>query len=377
LKKVKKHIDPEEFAPFKRYQENREALTKHINATEIAYALAVCTLGDPRVKEINPSTFREASSFSKADFGVKSVKRLYGWVKLKEYAELEQISVQEVRRRLNRGELGRVEKHPRSKAAIVMWSTNMCESPKAAALSLGMSQWSIEGRSPGKIAAIEFDIDDEQSIDRARSNLVHIGRRFGNAESVYSEAQELFYRGSFLNLWSSFEIFIKDSFGDLVRRFPLSLASLPDWKKLTYVYSDLVVQTNGLQDISPLRELLVSTEIAKAETGGRSISGLINLMKSMFEWSGDLYQRPYKEGGKVLRTKYADLSEIREVRNALAHQRIPQSNTLNGSSRLKFLEGRPVVDKAYLGWAQVVMSSIAHGIAEDVVEGRVSAKQNG
>jgi hypothetical protein len=383
MKKPKKHIDPEQFVPFKRYLENRDSLTKHITATELAYALAVCTLSDNRLEAVDPITLKgtadpiilkEADSFSKADFGVRSVKRLYGWVNFDEYIELEKISIEEFRNRLDAGLLGRVEKHPKTKEFIIIWPTAKYASPEADALTLGMSQWSVETRGPSKIVGIQFDSEDESSLDQARKALVYLGRELGEAHSVYTEAQELFYRGSFLNLWTSFEIFVKDSFADLVRRFPLSLATLPDWKKLSLAYSDLVIQTDGLQDISSLREILISAEIAKAETGGRNISGLINLLKAMFNWSDDLYQRPYREGGVTLKTNYNDLNEIREVRNALAHQNSQQTGILEKSSRLKFVEGRPAVDKDYLHWAGVVMSSIAHGISEDVIGGRVSVK---
>jgi hypothetical protein len=115
--------------------------------------------------------------------------------------------------------------------------------------------------------------------------------------------------------------------------------------------------------------------MAKAETGGRSVSGLINLLKSMFNWSDDLYQRPYRERGRTLNTKYADLNEIREVRNMLVHQHAQQSEVIKKSNRIKVVEDRPVVEKPYLEWAEVVMSAIAHGIAEDVIAGRVSVRR--
>jgi hypothetical protein len=217
------------------------------------------------VRAVDPATSKEPDSFSKADFGVRSIKRAYGWVNFAEYAELEKISVEEVKGRSGRGELGRVEKHPTSNDDIVIWPKIMCGSPKADALALGMSNWVVQRRMP-RVVGIEFDVDNERSIDQARSNLVYLGRELGKSEEIYSEAQELFYRGSFLNLWSSFELFIKDSFGDLVRRFPQSLALLPDWKKLTIVYSDLVNQTDGLQDF-------VTSRVVNQRRNGKGRNG--------------------------------------------------------------------------------------------------------
>lgn len=370
--KLKQRVNAEEFPPFKRYQENRDALTKHNRATDMAYALAVCTLVDPRVKASEPVSLMPAKNFSKADFGIRSIQRVYGWVSLVEYSELERIPIEEVKRRVEKGELGRVEKHPKSGLDIVIWPTSKSGSPEAENLALGLSTWSAEVREPRQIVGVEFDPENEASLDEAHAILVHLGRGFGEPEVVYTEALELFYRGSFLNLWSSFEIFIKDCFGDLVRRFPLSLAALPEWKKLSISYADLVAQTGGLQDISLLREILINTEVAKAESGGRSVSGLINLLKTLFVWPEDLYERPYREGEATFKTKFTDLDEIRKVRNILAHQNVQQADIPRESRRLRWVDNRPVVDKDYLDWADVILSAIAHGISEDVVGERVS-----
>ena len=147
MKKTKKFINPEEFVPFRRYLENRDALTKHMSATELAYALAVCTLSDNRLKGIEKIAPDKVSSFSQADFGVKSIKRIYGWVTPKEYAELERLSIKEVRSRLNRGELGAVQKHPTSKVSIVMWPTSKCATPEANLSKLGSKSMGSRGSS--------------------------------------------------------------------------------------------------------------------------------------------------------------------------------------------------------------------------------------
>jgi hypothetical protein len=375
MSKVKKFVDPQQFEPFKRYLENRDALTKHIAATDLAYALAVCDMSDNRLKGTDSIESKKATSYSNADFGVGKATRLYGWVTAEIFAELEHLATEEVRTRMDRGEFGKVERHPVSNEKIVIWPTSKCGSPEAEALKLGKSQFSVKGFAPGKVVGVALDTEDESSLDQARGALLYLGRSLGQSESVYTEARELFYRGSLLNLWSSFEIFIKDSFGELIRRFPLSLAALPDWKKLSLSYADLVLQTDGLQSISSLRETLIGAEIAKAETGGRSVSGLINVLKSLFDWPSDLYQRPYYDNGVSQKTGFFDLNEIREVRNALAHSNSQKIEVLNKSIRLKLVDDRPVIDKEYLDWAEIVLSAIAHGISEDVVAGRVSVSE--
>jgi hypothetical protein len=374
-KQDKKHIDADAFAPFKSYIENRDALSKHIGATDLAYALAISTFGDRRLEGVEKA--REASiNYSRADFGRPNAERIYGWVSFEEFAQLEKLALSEVEGSAGRGELGAVEEHPESGRPIVVWPTSKCSAPEVKQLKLGSSRWSVRARRPNDVAKIEVDTDDPASLTEARNHLIFLGRELGEPVSVYEEAQELFYRGCYLNLWSSFETFVKDSFGELVRRFPVSLARLPDWRKLSMTYADLVVQTNGLSDIESLREQLVAAEIAKAETGGRSISGLINLMKTVFEWPRDLYKRPYREKGQNLVTAYSDLDEIREVRNVLAHQRSRASVALVGSKRLKMLNDRPVIDKAYFDWTGLVLSAIAHGLAEDVVAEAVSVRSS-
>jgi hypothetical protein len=361
----------EDFAPFRKYVENADLLTKHLTATEVAYALAVATLSDQRVKSEKPGGAAKADSFTDADFAVGKVTRKYGWVSLEECAKLEGRTLDAVKADAAAGKLGRLAEHPEGGYAIVIWPKEKRGTPEADKLMLGNSLWSVQVREPKQVLDLSFDIDDRRSLAQTRRRLVHVGRDLGDAVDVYAEAQELTFRSIFLNLWSAFELFIRETFFELMRMYPSAMADLPDGKRAKLSYAGLVEQSLSFTNVEALRDSLLASEIARVEAGGQNVTGLINLLKSVFKWKHDPYKRKFVEKGKERATTFPDLSEIKEVRNCLAHQ----SNTnLEGclkSKRLKTLDDRIIVTREYLSWATLVLTSIAHGMAGDIVGGKV------
>jgi hypothetical protein len=364
------------FLPFKRYMENRELLTKHLNGTDIAYALAVCVLSDKRIKAANSSSVRKAAkkadSFTKADFAVGEPQRLYGWVTFSEYAKLEGVAVDEVEKQARSGSLGKIETHPDNRNEIVVWPKGKQGSAEIKKLRLGSSKWSVPVQRPANEIDLGFDTEDSRAIKHALRLLVSGGRALGEPTKVYSEARELTYRSTFLNLWSTFESFMRETVADLIRRFPSSLGKLPDGKKPTISYLDLIEGTRDFTTIEELRENIINVEIARVDAGDQSVTGLINLLKNIFIWETDPYKREYIEHGKRLMTGFSDVAEIRSVRNALVHRN--EIRNVEGPKRLKIEDGQIVIDREYLYWAIHVLTSIAHGISEDIDAKRLKLK---
>lgn len=113
------------FGPFQRYLENRDLITKHLNATQVAFGIAVCLLGDTRVRAASEKRVlaisKKADSYTQADFGIDKIERSYGWVTFEEFATLENRAIDQIKNDAEAGLLGRIEKHPKNGSPIIFW----------------------------------------------------------------------------------------------------------------------------------------------------------------------------------------------------------------------------------------------------------------
>ena len=368
---------PSDFAPFAKFMENKDLLTKHLMASELAFGLAVASLADTELQgsKINDPKIvaRRPDSYTDADLSV-GVTRLYGWVNLEEYAELTGEKLIAVQEDARAGKLGDVEKHPKLGCEIVFWPKEKRRKKKAQSLALGMSVFSAR---VGKPAAFQmsFDTDDHELLSKIRSHIIHVGREvLGEPHEVFNEAKELMYRSSLLNLWTAFEAFIREAIGELVKRHPSALTNLPNGKRPALSYENVIALSHDFTDINALRNAIVSAEVARVEAGGQGVHGLINLLKSTFAWKQDPYVRKFTQEGRVCTTSYADLMEIKDVRNVLSHQQTILSVGLQGSGKLRTREGQIALEAESFNWAALVLTAVAHGISDDILEGRVTAK---
>jgi hypothetical protein len=366
----KKAID---FGPFGKYFENRSLLTKHLAATELAYGLAVATFADPKLKAPKvkiKSKLKKPDKFTMADILIGEPTRKFGWVSLEEYAKLENTGIALVQSQADTGLLGKVERHPKKNIPIVLWPLSIHGTNEASGLELGNSRWNVPISMPQTVS-IAFDDDDPACLPGARKKLISHGRGLGKPSKVYTEASELTFRSSFLNLWSAFEVFLRETFSELIRQFPGVLSKLTNGKRPTISYEALVDGTAGFSNLDSFREALIAKEIANIEASGNGVHGIINSLKTLFKWNDDLYKNFYREKRKNHQTGYVDLAEIKAVRNALTHQIAAKDEDYKKSSRLKFKDSRIAMDREYLDWADLVLTAIAHGISEQIMKEKV------
>jgi hypothetical protein len=59
-----------------------------------------------------------------------------------------------------------------------------------------------------------------------------------------------------------------------------------------------------------------------------------------------------------------DLNEIRNARNVLVHQ--SSFDALKDARRFALTDDRLVLNREHLGWTDLILTAIAHGIAEDI-----------
>jgi len=368
--------DVYDFPPYAKFDQNRDALTKHLCATGLAYGIAVASLADTAI-ECEPTSDPafvavKSDSFTKADLHIKDAQRVFGWIDLEEYAKLEKKELASVEADARAGLLGTIVKCPKKDCDLVLWPVHMQGSEDAKSLKIGESSWSIEATRRAT-ETVKFDTDDTTSLRIIRSHLLFTARKLGEPTAVYSEAKELMLRSTFLSLWSIFEVFIRETFGELILKFPVALGKLPGGKKANISYEYLVEKTYGLLNLQPLIQNILALEIARTEAGGEGIHGLINLLKSTFRWENDLYSHGYKEHGVKLMTTYSDLLEIKEVRNVLIHNSTLKGDAIyNKSERLAVDSNRIAIDENYVEWAELVLSAIAYGIAEEISKDMVN-----
>ena len=241
----------EEFAPYSRFIENMTLTTKHLSATETAYALAVATFSDPKIKgeRITDSSNLKliTNSYTRADLSVSVVEptRQWGWIPLQEFANLENMTLDEVTAEARAGKLGKVSIHPETNEEIVIWPREKQGTKEAEALETGLRVYRVQvRRSKTAKEILRFDADNKDYLEEIRHHIVHIGREPGEPAAIFSEAKELMWRSAFINIWSTFESFIRETFAELITRFPAGLSNLPEGRKATISYKMLVENTN-------------------------------------------------------------------------------------------------------------------------------------
>ena len=108
-------------------------------------------------------------------------------------------------------------------------------------------------------------------------------------------------------------------------------------------------------------------KLDKSESGGESVHGLINYLKSQFRFKQDPYKTWYVFKGQYHETSYGDLKQLKDMRNALVHDagRVSAS-FLQTYPNVPVRDGVILVDNAIWLRSILLLESIACNIAEAI-----------
>ena len=207
-------------------------------------------------------------------------------------------------------------------------------------------------------------------FDRIQRSYLSLAHSLGKPDEVAKRAEEMLNQSCFLSHWTIFEVFLRSTIQELIKRHPSKIDSGTRGKKSTLNYEEILEMTSKFSSVENLRDSLIEREIERLQAGGESVHGLINFLKSEFHFKRDPYEAWYVLKGQRHTAHYNDLMEFKEVRNALMHD--------GGTPPESFFERYPAVpkrgnailiDEEYYLKAKLILSSIAFSIATCVDEG--------
>ena len=357
------------FGPYAAYCQNVKQIREFEQLTTLSYGLALQLLFDrPREKlsTLLPKGSEDKRGVSFA-MGSQTASVSAAWLTFREYAEKESLKVHEVEGLASEGKLGTVQTHPNSGEQVVIWPAELQAKPLRELPKPGtyVVVESAEGTSE-----VEVDLEDVETFEETQRMFLAMAHALGEPNSVADRAAETLRRSCFLLHWGAFEVFLRSTILDLIRRHPSKIASTKKSGERSLTYEDILKLSEQLTSVEGLRDGIINREIERQQAGGESVDGLIKFLKREFRFDRDPYEAWYVLGGKRAKAHYGDLTEIREVRNALLHDAgKPGQSFFDQHPSVTQREKSIVIDSVFYLKARLILDSIAFSIADSIDSG--------
>jgi hypothetical protein len=357
------------FPPYIAFRASMGQIHEFTELTELSYELTQQLLFKfpkselPHVCPKRPP-FEEVS-FSLAGVEVVSIDRIYGWITVEDYALKVGADAEVIRGQAQRGTLGPTEQHPKTGEMLLIWPTNYQAQPKEELPIIGQSMYKVKYTITAR-APLETDPVDLSSFEDTQAKFLRLAHALGEPSKVTERAREILNRTTLLLCWTVFEIFLRETIQEMIRRHPIVLISGKRGQE-TLTYKEVATLTSGFTSLEGILEQLVIRELDKSESGGESVHGLINYLKSQFRFKQDPYKTGYVFKGQYHETSYGDLKQLKDMRNALVHDagRVSAS-FLQTYPNVPVRDGVILVDDAIWLQSILLLESIAFNIAEAI-----------
>jgi hypothetical protein len=359
------------FQPYEAYQELLSQLDEFSSLSQYSYGLAQQLLFKYPKDTVRPA-FTPRPSWKQLSFGMgdqqfKKVNLACEWITFEEYAEREKTPTTEIASTAADGRLGPVREKPDG-TKILLWP------PKYH--GMGESTWPEVGKKKFTVifevsarAPHTADLSDVESFDETQRVYLQLAHALGEPAKVAERAGELLNRSLFLLEWIAFEVFLRSTIQELIRRHPHVLAAGKRGKENVSL-EEIVKLSKGLSDIALLRESLATREIERQEHGGESVHGLLNLLKSQFKFNSDPYAAWYVLNGTRTSTSYKELLEFKDTRNVLVHDAGRASTEFQGTyPGVPVRDGVVVIEDEFYLRARLALRSIAFHVAGTICSG--------
>jgi hypothetical protein len=306
------------------------------------------------------------------DQQVENVEMVCEWVSFEVYAEREKLSTEQVETTAGEGKLGPI-RESNTGSRLLLWPPKYHTADESEWPQVGMKTFHVTTTLTAKAIHTARDPADMESFDSVQQEYLRLAHALGEPARVAERATELLNRSAFLLEWIAFEVFLRSTVHELVRRHPGSLASGKLGRENLTV-EELMRLSAGLSDIGTLRDNLVNRVIERREYGGESIHGLLNLLKSQFKFKSDPYEAWYVLRGERRNTSYNALVELKDTRNILVHDagRVPPE-FLKAHPAVPIRNGAIVVDREFYLRATLTLRSIAFSVAHTISAGDYTA----
>ena len=360
-----------EFPPYASYIARTRSFDEFIQLTNVSYTLAQQLLfstprdqlSDVEMKDSGP----EERSYSMADRIITSVTLSAGWLTYEAYAKHEGGTAEEIRSRAEAGELGEIQARPKDGASVILWPPEDKRSGKFRVPEIGKQTWAVtENLTYDSPVKDNFDLSNPEELTAARRLYLSLAHSLGEPDDVSKRATEILYRAMFLLQWTGFEIFLRETVEHLLAENPQVIIRSAG-RKTSLSYEQIFDMSEKLSSMDDLRREMIELEVQKLRAGGRSVHGLINFLKSAFNFKDDPYKAWYVLKGQRRESSYDILLKVKDRRNALTHEL--------GPSQGEAADASSVSEEEYAE-AELVLRSIAYSIARNVYHKHYEVQDN-
>jgi hypothetical protein len=356
-----------QFAPYRAYRDLVTQLDEFSSLTEYAYGLAQQLLfkgGPEKVDVEGPTRSEEELSYGMGDQNVKSVEMVCEWVPLEVYAEREELSADDVTIRASQGRLGPVRQNAEGKS-VVLWPPKYHQMGESEWPELGKKKFVVTVSITAKASA-DLNPADLAKFEEIQQEFLRLAHALGEPGKVGERAKELLNRSVFVLEWIAFEVFLRSTIQELVRRHPHMLAAGKRGKE-NITMNDLIQLSAGLTDMATLRDNLAIKAIESQEYAGESVHGLLNFLKSQFKFRTDPYSAWYVLRGNRKTTSYNELLELKATRNALVHDGGRVSAAFQAAyPAVPIRDGLVVINNEFYLRASLALRSIAYLVSKTI-----------
>jgi hypothetical protein len=363
-----------QFTPYQLYLAVRSQIDEFASLSEYSYGLAQQLLFKHPKDSVRLTPIRKPSlkdlSYSMADQQIEKVELSCEWVTLQEYAEREATTLEEVTAAAEADNLGPLRAR-KDGTKCILWPSDYHSADESHWPELGKKKYAVQLKVTAK-APYETEPSNLELFEETQREYLRLAHALGNPSKVTERARELLNRSIFLLEWITFEVFLRATIQELTRRHPKVLASGKRGKD-NISLEEVIKLSNGLSDVTLLRDNLANREIERQEHGGESVHGLLNLLKSQFNFKSDPYSAWYVLNGKRKRSTYKELLELKDIRNLLVHDAGRASSEFQNSyPAIPVRNGVVVIDDQFSLRASLVLRSIAYLVAKIISSGQYS-----
>jgi hypothetical protein len=305
-----------------------------------------------------------------ADVKAESAEVSCEWISLKECANRTGKSLNEITTNAAKGLLGPLQKHPETGEDIVVWPTEKRGIPPEQLPEPGKKTFKVKVLITAR-AMIGLDNESLDGFEQTQKTYLRLAHSIGKPEEVTDRAVEMLNSSCFLLRWTMFEEFLRTSIHELFQKHPNKLAYCVKAEKPSISYKDVVELSDNFTSLDSLRDAIIERQIKQGEDEGKSVHGLINLLKSEFGFLEDPYKVWYVLEGQKYESDYRSLIEIKEVRNVIIHNGGKVADEFTRKfPNVPLRNYQIIINDTYGMKAGLVITSIAYKIANIVTRGK-------
>jgi hypothetical protein len=350
-----------------KYQERQEKLDRFYHLTELsvfftAFSLSEISLSELKKIKMPRPNFKEASMIPRAA-RPKGVRLTRGWATYEEYSKVSGLELHRVEESAREGKLGPIKVIPETGENALFWPPEEHSKTLSDLLSATKKTYTVTMEAEARVS-----LEGELEGEKTRETFLKLASSHGNPEESSENALALLRQVCFIQEWTSFEVYLREVVAFLLRKHPEKIAASGRGKKTQVLSTDEVITfSQGFTSIEELRERMVQREIERRQAEGQSVHGLINFLKDEFRFERDPYCEAYIFRGERKATRYYDIAEIKEVRNALIHDSglVPEL-FLETWPGVPHNSGEIIITGDYYLKAVLVLRSVGLGIAESI-----------